>query len=189
MNEKWIDIAMEEYKTLREESLAAIAGQQQVLIVGLGGIGVLLGVGAASWNDSDKNSLAAIVLLALIPLLCYLMLIIWIGEVIRMRRAGNFIAGIEQRINAAFPSRKDVLSWETRFRQPLPKNNIKLSKNYQAIICLFLLTALLSIALGDTLIFEIVSGCAFVCLNVAELLFFGATTYYLYRTGFRLNRN
>ena len=56
----WIDISIEEYKTLREESLISMQMQQAVLRYGLAIVGLLI---VAAINAWDKVVLSATVLL------------------------------------------------------------------------------------------------------------------------------
>jgi hypothetical protein len=60
----WIDVTLNEYRTLREESLQALRQQQTVLQLGLAAVGVLTGIGVQARED---EALAGLLLMGFIP--------------------------------------------------------------------------------------------------------------------------
>jgi hypothetical protein len=142
----WIQVALEEYRTLRVESIEALKGQHSTLRVGTATVGVVLASGFNLW---DKTPVPDFLFLVFTPAICYLVLAIWIGEVSRMMRAGSFLADLETKISSAFPVNANVLSWENWLRTTPDKGKTpQLKWNYLAIIALFFATAVASIAIG-----------------------------------------
>ncbi|ODS36129.1 hypothetical protein BEH94_01855 [Candidatus Altiarchaeales archaeon WOR_SM1_SCG] len=109
----WLSVIMEEYKSLREESLTAMQTQQSILRFGTATLGIVLAAGLNLW---EKSLLPEFVFLFLIPLLSYLVIIIWVGEVERMIRAGTFLAQLEKKVNKAFGGKPEALTWESWLR-------------------------------------------------------------------------
>jgi hypothetical protein len=143
---EWITVVLEEYKTLRTESLESMKNQQSALRAGTAAAGILIGSGFNLWN---KALLPEFIFLAFAPVICYLALIIWMGEVVRMMRAGKFLSELEIKISAEYPEKKDTLSWEKWLRIKSQSGETPQMKfNYQAIIALFFVTALGSIGIG-----------------------------------------
>lgn len=166
----WLPVALEEYKTLRLESIEALKGQHSTLRVGTAAVGVVLASGFNLW---DKTLLPDLIFLLFNPALCYIVLAVWIGEVARMMRAGSFLAGLEKKISAAFPDKPDVLSWENWLRSSSEENKTPQIKwNYLSIIALFFATALASIAIGNYRIWGKLSPTLIYILNGIELIFF-----------------
>src|SRR4051794_13191635 len=108
--EAWLSVALEEYRALREESLAAMQMQQSSLTFGTATMGVVISAGLSAW---DKPALPEIVFLVFVPLIVCLTLLIWAGEVARMFRVGRFLAGLEERVNARVPGMEGALTWES----------------------------------------------------------------------------
>ena len=109
-------MAIEEYKTVREESLGAVARSQAIAQYGLAtaGVGVTAGVLAAQRNAT----LGAVVLCGLIPLAGCFGAAMMAVEAQRSARAGWYLRGLEQRINLLVPGGAPPLGWETLLRDP-----------------------------------------------------------------------
>lgn len=188
MENDWISIAMEEYKTLRTESLESMKGQQATLKVGTATVGVLAASAFSLW---DKTLLPDFIFMVFLPVICYLILVIWIGEVQRMMRAGKFISTIEKKINDNFILKdNNVLSWENWLRIESAKGNTNQMKlNYFAILALFLFVSLISIGIGDYRIFYKIPFWWLLIINVVEIVIFTITFFYLMRTGKKLEKS
>lgn len=106
----WVDIAVEEYRTLRSESLGAIEQAQRSLQLGLAAIAAI----TAFASDGKGIGTLEIVAVAVAgPLVATLVTVLWLLELKRAVFAGSHIAELEQRINAAFPDRGRALTWES----------------------------------------------------------------------------
>lgn len=106
-----VAILMEEYKTVRQESLDAIARIQVVAQYSLATAGVALGV---SFLAAQSDPIAAAVVLMLItPLAAAFGGAVLAAEVARVARAGEHLRTIEKRVSDAFPGTSPPLSWET----------------------------------------------------------------------------
>src|SRR4051812_32693025 len=90
-NDAWRELAIEEYKTLREESLQAQRQHHSALQLGFSGLAVLVGLSVALRD----RTVAAVVLLAAVPLLVVATVLIWLNELRRMVRAGAFLVEVE----------------------------------------------------------------------------------------------
>lgn len=116
----WLTIVMEEYRTLRREIIASLAMQQSSLTLGTLALGGLAVAGLHDWADAE-SSLSLVVFLLVVPLISYISVFIWLGEYVRMMRAGSFLTRIENKVNrslgvaeAAFEEK--ALTWEAELR-------------------------------------------------------------------------
>lgn len=134
---------MEEYKALRGEVLASMQTQQTSLSFGTATIGILAAGGFNAW---DQDVPAVLVFLAGIPTLSGLIVLIWLGELTRMQRAGAMLVEIEKKVNIelAATGKGNALAWETALRE----RDWKLTWNYQAIIATFSVIAAGSLIVG-----------------------------------------
>jgi hypothetical protein len=145
--EQWRSVVLEEYRALRAESLESMRNQHQVLVYAFALVG-LLAIGAAQVWDETRFVVSIIFLFA-IPSLSYCFVIIWIGEVARMMRAGHLIAQIERGINKSLPS--PALGWETWLRTPAGTDvatTHQNTSNYKAVLVLLLGMGLCSTPVG-----------------------------------------
>ncbi len=106
----WLEVVMEEYKNLRKESLTSMQMQQSILSLGAATVGVALSSAFATW---DRSPLPEFLFLFLVPILIYLIVLVWLGEVGRMFRAGHFLSKLEEKVNREFSEKGLALSWET----------------------------------------------------------------------------
>jgi hypothetical protein len=144
----WLSIVMEEYKTLRTESIESMKMQQSILQYGAATMEIII---VADFNVWDKPLLSEIVFLFLLPAVVYLVSIIWTGEVARMFRAGSFLSGLEKKINAEFMDKGEALSWESWLLKEQDNGKTPhqfVRPHYIAIYCLFSIISIASIVLG-----------------------------------------
>ncbi|MDD3478414.1 MAG: hypothetical protein PHP32_06010 [Candidatus Izemoplasmatales bacterium] len=153
----YFDIALNEYNALRTEINNAMANQQSILNYGIASIGIILAFSTSNWQEMI---IVDIILVFLIPLIGLLVATIWLGEVNRIARAGQFLVVKENRINDLFLKMEEndtifqnqpVLIWENYLRD-LKKNgsdkSIKTIWNYRAILLLLGILSTTSIAIG-----------------------------------------
>jgi hypothetical protein len=170
LQEKWFDFVREEYVSLRAEVSDSLKNQQSIINYGLASIGVLIGFSANLWG---KERFIEGIYIFFIPFICNLIILIWNGEVRRMSRAGQYIKSIEDKVHDELKQSPFIinrsLNWETYLRQPkqasqkqnmkmkmknlllflFQKNkNNKINSNYIAIILMFAMLSVFSIALG-----------------------------------------
>ncbi len=105
----WVTIALEEYRTLRQESLAAMEQMQRTLQGGVVAIGVLTGFGVEA---DAAESATQIGLVAGAAIFAGLVMVMWLDELQRSVRAGAHIARLEGRI-AERSGDPSPLTWET----------------------------------------------------------------------------
>lgn len=121
-----MSVLLEEYRTLRAESLAALDAQHSVLSFGVAAMGLFLGGAAALWDK--EATLAAVAFVAIVPGLANVVLVAWGTELKRMKRVGDFLGrsddgrlSLERQINALLPAGVEVgLSWEFWLQAPSP---------------------------------------------------------------------
>src|SRR5215216_726651 len=88
----WLDLAIQEYNALRDEILTTMQTQDGTLRFGAATIGIVIAAGFNMWSDTVP---ATMIFLAVIPFICTMVLVIWMGEVTRMMRAGRHVQHIE----------------------------------------------------------------------------------------------
>lgn len=176
----WVDIALEEYKTLRTESLDALKSQQSTLRFGTAMAGAVVLSGFNLW---EKTFLPDIIFLIFIPLICYVVLVIWLGDVARMMRAGYFLTQIEKKISKEYPEVPDLLSFENwlRLKRDNSKTNQVPWKNI-FVALLFVLIAISSIVVGNFKIIDKINVKQQLFINGVELIVFFVTIFFIVRT-------
>ncbi|HHT9152848.1 MAG TPA: hypothetical protein ACFYEM_04855 [Candidatus Hypogeohydataceae bacterium YC40] len=141
----WTLVALEEYKTLRAESLQAIQNQHPALRLGALALGFLL---ASAFTLLNFNVLLAYLELTLFsPIVIALITTIWASEVGRMTRVGNYISALEKEINGKLKEKEEALYWE----QWLRKERKQTRFTYISFIGGFLLLGLLCIGFASVL--------------------------------------
>jgi hypothetical protein len=145
----WLELALAEYEALRAEILTTMETQVGTLRFGTAALSILV-VGAFSiWDDMLVTTLA---FLFAVPFVSNLVLTIWIGEVTRMMRAGDHLKEVEDTFHNRFPALPaPVMKWETNLRNPTAGRTRwkrHYEWNYLAIVLMFWLIAVASIALG-----------------------------------------
>jgi len=182
---KWLSLVMEEYKSVRQESLDAGNNAQYILRFGIATIGVVISAGLNLW---EKSPIPDFVFLVFNPILCYLILTMWIGEFARRIRAGHFIIQeIEKKVNSKFPNLPPAITFETWLRTPDERGRPRLFKwNRYATIALFLVTAICSVVVGNYKIFGRVSPFDVWIINALEIAIFLAVLFFNYSVGRKL---
>ena len=150
-----VEIALEEYKSLRQEALTSMGTQQSILSFGTAALGILL---AGAFNVFGDALAATLIFLVFVPLLSHLVLVLWMTEVVRMLRAGFFLANIEKQISALIGS-DGLLTWE-RWAHARPPDEEKTDDirlvlrdvdrlNFQVVTGLLFSIALAGVAIGN----------------------------------------
>lgn len=146
--ETWYAFVLEEYKALRQEVITSLSSQQQILAFGSATIALVIGPGLELWSRSE---LALVIVFALfIPALSAMVIIIWFGEVLRMVRAGDALADVETKVNAAGMAagwHEPAMTWECALRNE-GETFKRFVINYRGVIAAYSLVALVSISLA-----------------------------------------
>ena len=181
----WLSLVTEEYKSARQESLDTGNNAQSILRFGIATIGIVISAGLNLW---EKSPIPDFIFLVFNPILCYLILTMWIGEFARRIRAGHFIIKeIEKKVNSEFPNLPPAITFETWIRTPDEKGRSRLFKwNRYATVALFLVTAICSIGVGNYKIFGRVSFCELWVINAMEIVFFMVVVIFNYSVGKKL---
>jgi hypothetical protein len=137
VSHEWITVALEEYKTLRQESLAAIEQMQRTLQIGLVAIGVLtaFGVEAVGQGPGVQVGLALAA-----PLLAALVAALRLDELHRAVAAGAHTAVLEQRIARRLGEKDAPLTWETAVQRKFKPREDKI-RHWATLLALFAATA------------------------------------------------
>jgi hypothetical protein len=134
-----INILLDEYRTLRAESLQSIQARHQIIAFAFGAMSVVI-AGLVTSNAS-MIMLGAIAYLA-VPQIAKSSLMMWLGEYRRSARAGEKIREVETKINAL--ARCCLLSWENS----LSATKIHMSYPYTATVVIILGVSYASTVIG-----------------------------------------
>lgn len=179
----WLEAAFEEYKTIREESLTAMQMQQAVLRYGLAIIGLLIATALNTW---DQLILSGTLLLVFLPVVCYLIVMIWIGEIGRMMRAGQYLYKLEKKINLKIDDQNPPLNWEIHLRDFSNTGETpQLRWNYLAILGILFFFAAASVVLGNVRIWEGFTFTFLLFINALETLVFVIALVVTVNTGMK----
>ena len=148
-----LDMMMHEYAAIRGEIQTSLSNQVSILSFGAATVGLLVAAGAALWQDEPLPT--GLLLLVVVPVVCFLTLIIYAGELIRLMRAGLFLNRLENCVNQAASTylaqdsdkRQAVLTWEQWRSIRTGRRDID-RNNRWAITSVFFLLAVVSSALG-----------------------------------------
>lgn len=144
-----LELAMHEYDAIRQEVVTTLTNQVSTLSFGAATVGLLVAAGAALWDDAKL--LSGLLLLFVVPSVCFLTLAIYSGELVRLMRAGLFLNTLENSVNRAQrndqeaqrpgPDPEAVLIWE-QWRSIRSKLGDVDALNRTAIVCVFILLAI-----------------------------------------------
>lgn len=115
------EIILEEWKSLRDESIRSMTHRNTIISFGIGALGALFFTGANFYNNPSLVSkfLSFGIFYYLIPFLSVMTVVLWLGEAERMSRAGARMKSLEEKINNIYND--EVLGWETYLRKQRPK--------------------------------------------------------------------
>ena len=136
---------LEEYKALRTEVTTSLQLQQSILSFGTATLGILITGAFLEVSTSARGA----VLLVFEPLVAYLVLVVWFSEVLRMRRAGAYIASLEKHADIDYEI--GTLAWESERWAGRCRRSGLAEPDFvrnAAVTLLFLMLAAASIAIG-----------------------------------------
>ena len=190
--DSWLSVAIEEYKSIRTESLDSMKIQNTILSYGVTTIGLILTAGIGM-IEKNMTVLDEAIFCFFIPLIIYFIVIIWAGEVARMYRAGSFLARREKvishhvdKLNMGNSSDQSALIWENWL---LDRGNNKetphqrLYTQHYSILGMFLFLALLSIMIGN---YKLADHNSAICLVMVDIIEVFVLVYLAYRALFLL---
>lgn len=166
-----LEIILDDYKQLREESLQSMRNRSSILTFGLGVIGVIFHAAISSFSlkTSEGYLLCLLIFNLAIPVLSFLILTLWMGEAARMSRIGMYLKERELLINLLaesilpkIPEENDVVYdknrpshfnkltyWENYLREELTINRTRqLIYPYIAVIIIFVGISIASIIIA-----------------------------------------
>jgi hypothetical protein len=155
--DSWLVAALEEYKSLRTESLDSMKVQNSILGYGVAGIGALLTAGISFIDKNDNPVLEGAIFCFFIPLVVFFIVMTWAGEVARMYRAGKFLVDREPIINqhvvvVGSLACEPALFWENWLSKKGDNNKTphqRLYIQHYSILGMFVFIALLSVTMGN----------------------------------------
>lgn len=201
----WLEVSLEEYKTLRGESAAGIEQIQRTFQIGVVALGVIAGFAADAAGTEPATGSELAVLAGLIlgaPLLAALVVAIGLDELRRVIAAGAHVAGLEERVaeclgtaapdtwldahgaGGPFRSGKEggrsapPLTWETMLRQTPPETRWTSShwvRTYALFAASLPAVVLGLFRVGEAGEWELFAG------SLAAVVVVVATTFYLQR--------
>ena len=130
----WVSVALEEYRTLRSESLQAIEQMQRTLQIGVAAIGLITGFGI----DSKTETAVQAGIAAATPALALTVLILWLDQLRRSVFAGAHLALLEERVARRFEPEEPPLSWETNIQiQDAEVSGYRYHRHWAVLVALF----------------------------------------------------
>jgi hypothetical protein len=131
----WVAVALEEYKTLRAESLEAIEQMQRTLQIGVVAIGLITGFGI---DTSESGAAVQAGIAAATPALAAAVLVLWLDELRRSVFAGAHVARIEHRIAERYAPDDPPLTWETKIQKEFdPDSGYRYHRHWATAAALF----------------------------------------------------
>jgi hypothetical protein len=183
MSNDWILASLEEYKKLRQESLAAIEQMQRTYQIGLVAIGVLtaFGVDVATDRAGVQVGLAISA-----PLVAAIVVALRLDELHRAVKAGAHVAVLEHRIarkigrgeppSSSSSDQDDApLTWESKVQEEFVASNDK--RRHWAIAAVLVAAAAPSILLGTSRL----EGWLTVLVAAGVVLIFGYAARYQFK--------
>jgi hypothetical protein len=185
----WIYAAIEEYKSLRTESLDSMKVQNTILSYGVTAIVLTITAGLSIIDKETLLMVDGAIFLILIPTIIFFIVMIWAGEVARMYRAGSFLVKHElaiskyvDKVSSCNGWDKPALSWENWLSQNSGNNEAphkKLYIQHYSVLAMFLFLAVLSVSIGNykfggtylgyLIMINIAEACALACLAFLAL--------------------
>jgi len=185
--DSWLLAALEEYKSLRTESLDSMKVQNTILGYGVAGIGALLAAGISFIDKNDNPVLEEAIFCFFLPLVVFFIVMTWAGEVARMYRAGKFLVDRESIINqhvggigALAPVCEPALLWENWLSRKGDNNKTphqRLYLQHYSILGMFLFIALLSVTMGN---YKAFGNSSLAWLIIIDVVAICALTYLTY---------
>ncbi len=142
-----LDVMMEEYKALRDEVVKTPSQRIQIFSLGMASAAVVVAGAVNAIAVGHARLLPGLVLLLMVPLICWAALHSWMSEATRGRRASFYLRGIERRVNDILTAR--ALGWEEDLRKSRDTQMMYMFRgHYWYVWGVFSLTALASGAIG-----------------------------------------
>ena len=161
--DSWLSTAIEEYKSIRTESLDSMKVQNNIVGYGVAATAALLTASIGFIDKNDSTILDLAIFCLFIPSVVSFIVMIWAGEVARMYRAGSFLAMREKIINRHIDAKinsggslSEPLGWENWLLSEDANNknqtpHHRLYAQHYCILAMFIFLGLLSMLIGNFL--------------------------------------
>ncbi len=150
-----LDVALQQYETVRQESLGSMTHRTQIVSLGLATVGALVaGLLAFHGGKEPVTVWADIAVFAFAaPLVSLFALFMWLGEVRRMMRAGSFLWSLELVINEKFAKALGKASrpmgWESAYLRGIrDRQNQQMQYPYVVVFGTLILVAFVGIGVA-----------------------------------------
>jgi hypothetical protein len=177
-----VAVAIEEYKSVRQESLEAVARLQTIAQYGLAAAGVAIGIALVS--AAKSVTIGALLLMALIPLLAIFGGAMMANEAQRVGRAHRHLCHLERYVNSHFPSVAGPLSWETAL---VDGTSSRVLSYRMTIFVVVVGTLFIGPGIGGYLLAQDGLWTAFAISEALDLALTGAFAYWSLNTFARIN--
>jgi hypothetical protein len=159
--DSWLSTAIEEYKSIRTESLDSMKVQNNIVGYGVAATAALLTASIGFIDKNDSTILDLAIFCLFIPSVISFIVMIWAGEVARMYRAGSFLAMREKIINRHIDGKinsggllSESLGWENWLLSEDANNknqtpHHRLYAQHYYILVMFICLGLLSMLIGN----------------------------------------
>jgi len=111
-----LDAMLAEYSSLRTESIGSSTNRIAVMTFTFGALSIFVGLLTTSTLNLPRVT-AGVIALAFIPQMAKAGLLIWLGEYKRARRAGDWLVGLEEKINNLLGGGPQIVGWETYLKK------------------------------------------------------------------------
>ena len=134
-DKQYIDAMLEEYKTLRTESLNSINNRITILLSSFTSLSIIT---SATVIARLPSLIVGVVLAIAVPTLAKTLAMVWLAEYRRSQRAGAALVALERRINEGIG--RMSLTWESNLRS----RRMKISLPYTSTVVILLTIAYMS---------------------------------------------
>lgn len=104
-------VLQEEYKTVRDESKQAEINTFTALQWGATLVVFAAGAGLTQWGIVGRDAVVVSAFTIFIPLFGLSSFYVWLGEVLRIQRAGNYLFLLEQKVATLIPTSLSTSEW------------------------------------------------------------------------------
>lgn len=121
--EQYLSLLIEEYKSLRDESIKTSENMFAALRWGAAVLGVVIAAGFTQWNK--QHAVVLLIFYIIVPLLSGMSMFLWLGEAVRFKRVGDYICFIEQKAGMIiddFKSQTNINEKWKMLQQEIEKN-------------------------------------------------------------------
>jgi hypothetical protein len=115
VNDK-LSVMVKQYERLQDYANSVVPRiRNNIFSFGIGSISAIFTGNMILFTELRNEVLSGLIFIIILPLFCLLVLLMWLGEIHRMKRVGNFLRGLAKKINEELEEK--VLTWEEHIRE------------------------------------------------------------------------